>query len=388
MRDAAIGAVVGASSSAVAMLVLLKLYLQRELKPARLIHGTSEDHLLEQERLLSEVKLLLRDYWPHPLLEFSGYTSTFWSGFWAGLHNAHTAGPVDVLTLDDGGIVSLQWFAEKEKDDRRRIVLLLPGLNNDAKTTFIQETMRHLHSRGFSPVAMNYRGCGGLELKSPRFGCADSWRDFDAVVSHLESTNPGAFLMAMGFSMGGGLLLRYLGEKGATTKLKGAVTIAAPANFPLVAYYLESNVRKRWLNFLMANGVKAFMMGTFFKSELLSSLDRWPIIKATSLRRLEEASICKWHGYKDAEDYYAQNSPAPFLGRITVPTLIVHAEDDPVVSVKTLPLGVIQSNPRLFVALTRRGGHIGWGSGGLGAAAWTDCMARRFLDACCPQSRL
>mmetsp|Transcript_58716 Transcript_58716/g.108312 ORF Transcript_58716/g.108312 Transcript_58716/m.108312 type:complete len:393 (-) Transcript_58716:60-1238(-) len=388
LQDALLGAAAGAGGSSLAFLVLLKLYLQRELKPARLIHGTSEDHLLEQERLLSEVKLLLRDYWPHPLLEFSGYTSTFWSGFWASLHSKVAEGPMEVLTLRDGGTVSLHWCGKREEDDRRRIILILPGLNNDSTTTFIQGTMKHLRSEGFSTVALNYRGCCGLELTSPRFGCADSWNDFDEVVDHIDATNKGASILGLGFSMGAGLLMRYLGEKGSAAKLRGAVAVAAPLNFPLVAQYLESNVRKRWINFLMAQGVKAFMMGTFYKSKYTDKLNRWDIVKATSLRRLEEASICKLHGYKDAEDYYTQNSPMKVLARVTVPTLIVHAEDDPVVSVSTIPLGLVQSNPRLFVAITKRGGHIGWGSGGLGAGAWTDCMARRFLDACVPRSRL
>eukprot|EP00971_Amphidinium_carterae_P211239 4191469-Amphidinium_carterae.1 len=102
------GAAAGASGTSAAFVILLKLYLQRELKPARLIHGTSEDHLQEQERLLSEVKLLLRDYWPHPLLEFSGYTSTFWSGFWASVHSKVAEGPVEVLTMQDGGAAPIR----------------------------------------------------------------------------------------------------------------------------------------------------------------------------------------------------------------------------------------------------------------------------------------
>uniref|UniRef100_A0A7S3HL67 Uncharacterized protein n=1 Tax=Spumella elongata TaxID=89044 RepID=A0A7S3HL67_9STRA len=106
------------------------------------------------------------------------------------------------------------------------------------------------------------------------------------------------------------------------------------------------------------------------------------VLTATSLRRLEEASICKLHGYADAEEYYASNSPRPFLQAIAVPTLVVNAQDDPVVGISTLPREELAKNPRVYTVITRRGGHIGWGSGGLGAAAWTDDMAVDFMQAC------
>merc|ERR1712224_130669 len=141
----------------------------------------------------------------------------------------------------------------------------------------------------------------------------------------------------------------------------------------------------------MVNGVKMFMVASFFKSPYAHLVDKSTVLRAHTLRQLEEASICKVHGYKDGFDYYSQNSPRPKLSGIAVPTLVINAEDDPVVSSATLPLEDMKRNPRIYVTITRRGGHIGWGSGGLGAAAWTDNMAVDFMQACAlrsPQSRL
>jgi len=371
-----------------ASFALLQRYLKQELKTPALVHAPMEERELEDKHLLQEVKLLLRDYWPHPILEFSGYISTFWSGFWAVLPAAVSPGEEQVLTLKDGGTVSLHWGEPPEDTAEDRVVLVLPGLNNDSRTSFIQDTMRHLKNGGFHGVTLNYRGVGGQHLQTPRVGCADSWRDFDEVVDHLQAKRPNATLFAMGFSMGAGMLLRYLGEEGPRVRLKAAVAVAAPVDFPAVGKSLESSLKKRGINFLMVNGVKLFMMRSLVHSPFANLLNRGAILRATSLRQLEEASICALHGYKDAEEYWTVNSPLSKLQGIAVPTLVVNAEDDPVVSISTLPLEALKQNPRVYVAITRRGGHIGWGSGGLGAAAWTDNMAVHFMQACGLRSRL
>jgi len=353
-----------------------------------LIHSPVEERLLEDQKLLTEVKLLLRDYWPHPVLEFSGYISTAWSGLWAALPANAAPGFVEKLILKDGGTVSLHWGLLPASGNRSRVALILPGLNNDSRTSFVQSTMGHLRDEGFQAVALNYRGTGGLEITSPKFGCADSWNDIVEVVKHIEIVVPGASLFAVGFSMGAGILLKHLGEEGPNARFKAAVAIAAPVDFLAVGNSLESSLKKRLMNFVMVSGVKLFMIHSFLKSPYADQLDVGKMWRARTLRQLEEASICKLHGYANSEDYYAQNSPRTVLPAIAVPTLIVNAEDDPVVSFKTLPVEDLKKNPRLYVAITKRGGHIGWGSGGLGAAAWTDAMAAHFMQACAPRSRL
>jgi len=378
-QPVAAGAAAGAGAATAVTLALLQRYLQRELKPPSLHHkGVKED--ADDDLRLLQVKLLLRDYWPHPILEFTGYLSTAWSGMWAVLPT-HASGKVERLKLRDGGTVSLQW-SKPPLNPSNRVVLILPGLNNDSRTSFVQATMHYFSEGGFQAVALNYRGIGGVELTSARVGCADSWRDLNEVIDHIVAARPGAILFAMGFSMGAGLLLRYAGEEGPHLRLRGVVAIAAPVDFPAVGQSLESSFKKLALNFIMVSGVKGMMMRSLWTSEFAKAADFGRALRARTLRQLEEATICRMHGYKDAEDYYTQNSPRPVIGRIAVPTLIVNAEDDPVVSVKTLPLEALNSNPRIYTATTRRGGHIGWGSGGLGSASWTDSMARNFLEVC------
>lgn len=373
---------------------IVRRYLQNELRPPRLVHGRSESPFdgsnteeatavpPEDRQRLLEVMLLLRDYWPHPVLEFSGYTSTFWSGLWAVLPTS-SSGNKEFLTLRDGGTVSLHWSMEPSTpaalSGNSGIVLVLPGLNNDSCTYFVQGSMEHLRDHGFQAVAVNYRGVGDLDLTSPKVGGADSWQDIVEIVAHIENRHPGVPLFAVGFSMGAMILLRYLGERGAHARLRAAVALAAPVDMNAAAASLESSLKKRSINFMMVSGLKMLMFRKIWRSEYRSEVDFGGMLRARTMRQFEEASICRLHGYKDAEEYYTTNNPRSVLPHIDVPTLIVNAEDDPVVSVSTLPMEELGGNRRIFVAITRRGGHIGWGSGGLGVRSWTDSMAAQFL---------
>jgi predicted alpha/beta-fold hydrolase len=361
----------------------MRKYLQEELRPPHLVHAPLEGSDSEYERILTQVRLLLRDYWPHPVLEFSGYISTFWSGLWAILPTPVSSGPMENLVLSDGGTVSLHWSGEPQQEPVDRVTLVLPGLNNDSRTSFVQETMTHFRSQGFAVATLNYRGVGGVELTSSKLGCLDSWQDLEEVLTHIQTKYPNAKISAVGFSMGGAILLRYLGDAGSSAKLDAAVTIAAPIDVPGVAESLESSLKKRAINFAMATGVKLGALTHLrHRSPYLMNLSIRRVLTARCVRDIDESIICPINGYVNSDEYYTRNSPHLVLSNIKVPTLMVNALDDPVVSAATIPLEEIRRNRKLFLALTRRGGHIGWGSGGLGAACWTDSMAVRFLQMC------
>jgi len=376
------GAVAGAGSVFLAPLALIQRDLQKELKRPTLIHAPIEEKELEDQYLAQEFRLLLREYWPHPLLEFNGYFSTFWSALWAVLPARCAPGEIEQLVLQDGGTISLHWGLPPTRGGRERVVLVLPGFNMDSCTSFVQETMRHLRQGGFQAVAMNYRATGGLPMTSPRLGGPDTWRDIPEVVDHICLTHPDCDLFGLGFSMGGGILLKHLGEEGHKTRMKAAVAIAAPVDLLQVGHCLESSKWELALNFAMVTGAKIFSAVTILRSRFLRKVDLRGFFGALTFRHLLSASICKLHGYTDYDDFCTRNNPRTTLSRIAVPTLMVNAEDDPVIALRSLPIEDMRRNPRIYAALTRRGGHLGWGSGGFGAACWTDAMAVDFLLAC------
>ncbi|CAE7229283.1 ABHD3 [Symbiodinium necroappetens] len=371
-RDVAKGAVLGATSATALAVMLMRRYLREELRPAVLFHSPVDEKHPEDQRLLQQVKLVLSDYWPHPILEFSGYFSTMYSCLWAVMPSMHMRGRMEVLELSDGGTMSLHWY-EPPLTDSGRVVVLLPGLNNDSRTSFVQSSMRHFRHEGFQAVALNYRGLAGQELKTSKVGCADCWRDMPEVEEHLGKVCAGAEFSAVAFSMGGVILLRHLGEMGAKTLFSSAVTVASPVDVPAVISSFNSSIRKRLTNYIMTTGVK--------RSKFRHLVDMNKLLSARGIADIDQAAICPLHGYATASEYHEAISPRPHLNKISIPTLLVHAEDDPVISYSTMPFQDLRRNPKLYVAVTKRGGHIGWGSGGLGAGAWTDTMAAHFMQA-------
>ena len=153
---------------------------------------------------------------------------------------------VERITLADGGTVQLTWAAAPAR--ARALVLLLPGLGNTSHWGFIRQSMAYLRERGLQAVCIDHRGYAGVPLTSPRVGCADSWRDLPEVFSHMTASIPGLPLVAIGFSMGGQMLAKYLSETRlggpmAGTRLAAAITVSSPYDISASMRRLETGMR-------------------------------------------------------------------------------------------------------------------------------------------------
>jgi predicted alpha/beta-fold hydrolase len=350
---------------------LLALYVRyvQSVRPPQLLWQPTEAN----KATLLACATLFRDYWPH-FFAWDGLLSTVVAAVKSqplGLAPTRT----EVIQMEDGGETSLEWL---EVPNPKAVVLLLPGLNNSSKSIYIQQTMKFLAQRGFTTVALNYRGVGELNLKSKRIGCADSYLDLPLVTAHICATCP-LPLFAIGYSMGGGMLARHLGVCHAETKIVGAITVSAPLDFEAVVAKLESTVVGSIANFWMTWPIKFEMLR---QREWVASnnLSVTGLLSATSLRQIEERSICVLHGYSDADDYYQHSSPKSTLNEVRTPLLILTAEDDPVVDASTTPLEIIRGNPHLILATTKHGGHIGWTTTkGITGHSWCDHVSTKFF---------
>lgn len=369
------GALLGGSISALASLFLFRRYLQAIHPPSLTYQETTEN-----KQALLDCLALLRPYWPHPFLRLSGLLSTAMSGLRS--KPSGKGKEEEVLVLPDGGTVSLVWT--HRVGGGKGVVLILPGLNNSSDTPYIQQASHSLHRKGFSTVVLNYRGVGGRPLNSLRVGCADSWLDFPSVLAHIRKRYTSARMFALGFSMGGGMLVRYLGEHAALCAIEAAVAVSAPLNFTYNARFLENGFLQRLVNFAMTLPIKVSMykQRTWLEKSAAKGVDKWAILRALSLREIEERSICLLHGYKDAEEYYSKNDGGAVLDRVAVPLLIVTSDDDPVVQADLTPMDKVRDNPNVILAVTRSGGHLGWTNKGLslGPSTWLDSVCTQFLS--------
>ena len=315
------------------------------------------------------------------------FTAAWWL---PGAHAQTIAGrvlrPLDLLPLErerldtpDGDFVDLDFAPEPALAARGRpLVLVLHGLEGSARRGYAYITYRELARAGIRGVGLNFRSCSGEPNRLPRFYHSGDTEDIRHVVRTLRARFPGRPLGAVGYSLGGNALLKYLGEEGERTLLSAAVAVSVP-------YDLDAGERH-----LAADPVSRVYVRRFLRSlqqkaaakedALRDHCDFDAIRRARSFREFDHAATAPLHGFASAEDYYARSSSRGFLLSIRVPTLLVHALDDPFLPPESLPVEAVRDSPWLEAAWTGRGGHVGFiGGTPRRPDFWAERQAARYL---------
>lgn len=221
-----------------------------------------------------------------------------------------------------------------------------------------------LADHGMRAVGLNFRGCSGEANRTPRFYHSGETEDVGFVLDFLRERLPARPLMALGFSLGGNVLLKYLGEQGTknAAPLSAAVAISVPYDLSAGADALErGGMAKIYVDYFL----RSLLAKVRAKREILANiLDLDAVWASTTLREFDDAATAKLHGFTDAEDYYQKSSSNCFIPSIRVPTLLLHSRDDPFLPAAALPRTAIEANPFLTLALTEGGGHVGFFEGG------------------------
>lgn len=267
------------------------------------------------------------------------------------------------LWLADGDFLDLDWYGPHAAE--APLVLLLHGLTGSSNSHYILGQQQALAAQGWASVALNWRGCSGEPNLLPRGYHSGVSEDLAAVIQHLQAARPLAPLYAAGYSLGGNVLLKYLGETGDSSGLQAAVAVSVPfrldhcadriglgfsrvyqAHFmrELSAYVRDKKQRFR------ANG----------QQPQLATLEQLgPLDKMRSFWDFDGLVTAPLHGFVDAQDYYRRASSRYFLPAIKVPTLLIQAADDPFVFRHSLPEpGELAAGTQL--ELHPHGGHVGF----------------------------
>jgi predicted alpha/beta-fold hydrolase len=294
------------------------------------------------------------------------------------------------LQMADGGTVHLSWCPTRAScSTAHGVALIAPGVNTTSRWSYIRHTQQHLHTLGITTVCFDYRGyCA--PLTSAVVGSADSWRDLPEIIAAIRNESSAVPIVAIGFSAGGTLLTRYLSEAGRSTPISAAVTVSSPLDLSAFFRNLESSLGMRALDAAIAAAAKL----TFLRHAASKALQgashagrlNWAkLALAPGMRNLELATIIPLLNprYGDPDDYHKACSPA--MRKVAVPLLSIHAADDPLVPVSTLPLDDMRANENCILVVSRRGGHLGWAgryrsSRTLLAPTWVDELCSRFLS--------
>jgi predicted alpha/beta-fold hydrolase len=262
--------------------------------------------------------------------------------------------------------------------DPKAIVLLQHGLEGSALRGYALNVYAELARFGIPAVGLNFRSCSGELNRAKRLYHSGETEDTRFVVRLLHERYPNAAIGAIGFSLGGNALLKYLGEEGDAARLRCAVAVSVPYDLGAGADHLDRSAMGRFYTRIF---VKALVQKSQNKAEMIAdSCDFERGIKAQSFREFDDAITAPLHGFAHADDYYEQSSSAQFLPRIRVPTLLLHAHDDPFLPAASIPYTNISRNRRLHGIITERGGHVGFIHGTpFRPRFWAEETAARFL---------
>src|SRR5687768_9083883 len=208
-------------------------------------------------------------------------------------------------------------------------VVLFHGLEGSARRGYAINTYSELYDRGISAMGVNFRSCSGEPNRTARFYHSGETSDIAFVLETVRSWMPRRPLGAIGFSLGGNALLKYLGETGDQALVQCAVAISVPYDLGAGARLLDASPMGRFYTRLF---IKSLISKAEAKATLLADkCDLERVRRASSFYEFDDAATAPLHGFAGADDYYARSSSAQFIEHIRRPTLLLHAADDPFV---------------------------------------------------------
>ncbi len=264
------------------------------------------------------------------------------------------------LELDDGDFIDLVWTRQLSDDYSGPLVVLFHGLEGSIKSHYAYRLLNSLQHPNWPGVMMHFRGCSGEPNRLPRAYHSGETSDARFFLEHLKQRFPKADLYAVGYSLGGNMLLKYLGKFKENSLLKAAAAISPPLDLTACEQKLKRGFSQVYQSHLLSR----------MKRNLKIKLDKMPefaqhllcghnINQIKNFKSFDQLVTAPLHGFKSAEDYYQKCSAMQYLKNITVPSLILHAKDDPFMTHAVIPQQE-QLSPFIEYELASHGGHVGF----------------------------
>jgi predicted alpha/beta-fold hydrolase len=279
----------------------------------------------------------------------------------------------ETITTPDGDELVLDHLDAPVRGERFRFVLM-HGLEGSTNSVYMQGLLSVIARRGFGATAINFRSCArdqqhigrSLPNRRPRLYHSGETGDFDFVVRTMRTREPEVSLLAVGASLGGNVLLKWLGEHPGQTDVAAAATFSVPYDLGAGSRHLEFGLLPRfYVNRFLAT-LKQKTKGLVARfPQMRERIDLDAVMRARTFREIDDAATAPIHGFRDADDYYARSSSIHFLGTITTPTLCLSAVDDPFLPAEALERARAGASAAVEFRITARGGHTGFVAGAL-----------------------
>lgn len=261
--------------------------------------------------------------------------------------------------LADGDFLDLDWV-DGEPD--KPLLALFHGLEGSSRGHYALALMAALRQRGWRGVVVHFRGCSGTPNRLSRAYHSGDSAEIKMALTYLKTQAGAQPLYATGISLGANALLKWLGESG--LEAQQLVTRAAAISPPVDLAHAGARLDR---GFNRYSYTRHFLRTLRHKTQEKIDRHRLPITQRAlhavkTLHAFDNLYTAPMHGFRNADDYWRRASSKPWLNSVVVPTLIVHAHNDPFLSASTY-LGLSQLSPNITLDLPRQGGHVGFVSG-------------------------
>ncbi len=277
--------------------------------------------------------------------------------------------------LADGDFLDLDWVGR----DSGPIVVVLHGLMGSISSPYASGILRAIERQGWRGLFVHFRGCSGEPNRLPRAYHSGDTGDLAAVIEAVNQREPVTPIAAIGYSLGGNALLKWLSETGEVNPLRAAVAVSVPFDIEQVANSIHqgfSRIYERRLTRCLQEAVRS----KIDRHGDRIPVDREQLAQLVDFWSFDNAVTAPLHGFADARDYYQKSSARQFLPAIKTKTLILHAEDDPFMTPEVIPTPAELSDSTTL-EVSKHGGHVGFVSGRWPWAAryWLEERVPAFL---------
>ena len=275
--------------------------------------------------------------------------------------------------LIDGDFVDLDWIGEGHGP----IVVVLHGFEGSVNSTYALGMLHTINRQGWRGVLLNFRGCSGEPNRLPQGYHSGDTQDLEAVIKSIRVREPKTPLAAIGFSLGGNVLLKWLGETKTNNPLNAAIAISVPFELDKAASRISQGF-SRFYQWYMLRCVQKRLETKFLKQPMPDHIPEFASLR--TIRDFDDKVTAPLHGFADVQEYYLLSSSRQYLRSITVPTLLLQSKDDPFMSADVIPLAQELSD-HVKLEVTEEGGHVGFVSGNFpwNAEYWLEKRAPEFL---------
>lgn len=309
----------------------------------------------------------MKAYTP-PLILFNKHLETIYPSL---LRNVEFRKPErERINTPDDDFLDLDWY----RQGAEKCVIISHGLEGNSQRAYVRGMAKAFFERGYDVLTWNYRGCGEEINRQLRFYHSGATDDLQTVIQHAATRYPALYLV--GFSLGGNITVKYMGEKQVHPAVRKAVAISAPLN--LYTSCLVISQPSNWI--YNRRFLKSLSKKVLSKSAIRNDLSATKLNEIKSLKEFDDIYTGPIHGFKDAMDYYTQCSGLHFIEFIDRPTLIMSAKNDPFLSPDCFPSEKFKGHPHVEFDFPAHGGHVGFALFREKGLYWSEMRALAFIQ--------